>query len=99
MTDVNIAIHLLKLAIQDRYDTAIIISGDSDLLPALTATRELFPSKNLGIVFPIHRSSFSLKNEADFYAKIKEHHLKSSVFPATVTSSTGDSISCPTDWR
>ena len=29
-TDVNIAIQLFKLSIEDKYDKAIIISGDSD---------------------------------------------------------------------
>ena len=34
-TDVNIAIQLFKLAIQDKYDKALIISGDSDLIPSI----------------------------------------------------------------
>ena len=33
MTDVNIATHMIIDAFQDKYDTAILISGDSDLVP------------------------------------------------------------------
>lgn len=35
MTDVNIATQMLSDAYNDRFDTAILISGDSDLVPPL----------------------------------------------------------------
>ncbi len=42
-TDVNIALHLLRDAHQDRFDRALLISGDSDLVPAVRMVRALFP--------------------------------------------------------
>lgn len=42
MTDVNIATHLLTDAFLDIYDTAILISGDSDLVPPIKAVHHLF---------------------------------------------------------
>lgn len=44
-TDVNIAIKLLQEAINDSYDNAIIVSVDSDLIPAIKAVKNLYPTK------------------------------------------------------
>ena len=55
-TDVNIAINLFKGAVQNDYDTAIIISGDSDLIPSIEAIKTIFPVKKFGVVIPIGRS-------------------------------------------
>src|SRR5204862_5243554 len=43
MTDVNIATELLTDAFTDRFDVALIVSGDSDLVPPLRALRSFFP--------------------------------------------------------
>ena len=43
MTDVNIAVELLKDAYDDAFDTALIISADSDLTPPVETVRERFP--------------------------------------------------------
>ena len=42
-TDVNIAVALVEDAVQDAYDTALLISGDSDLRPAIAAVRRVRP--------------------------------------------------------
>jgi uncharacterized LabA/DUF88 family protein len=38
-TDVNIAVALVEDAVRDRYDTALLISADSDLCPALRSMK------------------------------------------------------------
>jgi uncharacterized LabA/DUF88 family protein len=65
-TDVNIAVHLFKLAVSNSYDTAIIVSGDSDLIPAITAVRLAFPSKRVGLALPMGMRSEALKHAVDF---------------------------------
>ena len=45
MTDVNIAVQLLFDAQDNLFDTAIIISGDSDLTPLVRATRDRYPER------------------------------------------------------
>jgi uncharacterized LabA/DUF88 family protein len=52
-TDVNIALRLFELAVQDRYDRAVIVSGDTDLLPAMKAVQRTFPSKKLAFSFQL----------------------------------------------
>lgn len=44
-TDVNIALHILDSAYQNSFDRAVIISGDSDLSPAIRLARKRFPKK------------------------------------------------------
>ena len=40
-TDVNIAIQMLEDAYEDRCDKLILVSGDSDLVPAVIRVRNL----------------------------------------------------------
>lgn len=49
-TDVNIALRLFELAVLDRYDKAVIVSGDTDLLPAVKAVQRTFPAKKIGVL-------------------------------------------------
>jgi uncharacterized LabA/DUF88 family protein len=98
-TDVNIALHLFELAIKDRYDKAIVISGDTDLLPAIKAVRRMFPSKQVGVVIPIGRASEDLKKQTDFHYRMKEKHLISSRYPDLVTLVDGSILACPPNWK
>ena len=45
MTDVNIATQLIVDAFTDQFDTAIIISGDSDLVPPVQSIKLHLPNK------------------------------------------------------
>jgi uncharacterized LabA/DUF88 family protein len=83
-TDVNIAITLLECAIKNEFDAAIIVSGDSDLIPAIEAVKRTFPSKEIGLVVPIGRAAKELIGACDFHMKMKERHLKTSQFPDTI---------------
>jgi uncharacterized LabA/DUF88 family protein len=98
-TDVNIAIQLLEQALKDSYDTAMIISGDSDLLPALRAVKRNYPAKRFGIVIPPGRQAELLKKEADFYRKIKFKHLDSCRMPDSISLGGGNILECPANWR
>ena len=46
-TDVSIAAALIEDAMQDRYDTALLISADSDLCPAIVTMKRLCPEKRI----------------------------------------------------
>lgn len=98
-TDVNIALRLYQLAVQDAYDKAIIISGDTDLLPAIKTVRKDYPGKEIGIVIPIGKRSEDFKNQADFHHKMKEKHLQSSRFDDTITLKDGSTLTCPPSWK
>ena len=66
MTDVNIAVAILEDAYQDAFDTALLISGDSDLCPPLRTIRRLFPRKRIIVAFPPARISTDLRQSLVF---------------------------------
>ncbi|MHB8754957.1 MAG: NYN domain-containing protein [Candidatus Acidiferrales bacterium] len=98
-TDVNIALSLFQLAVADRYDRAVIISGDTDLLPAVKAVRSTFPGKQIGVVIPIGRASEGFKKQADFHYKMRERHLASSRFDDVVMLKDKTLLNCPENWK
>jgi len=98
-TDVNIALRLFQLAVQGRYDKAIIISGDTDLLPAIKAVQTTYPGKLIGVVIPIGRASEDLKKQADFHYKMKDRHLASSTYPDPYMLKDGTPVACPPTWK
>lgn len=97
-TDVNIAIHLFKRAVDDVYDKAYVISGDSDLVPAIKMVKLTFPNKLIGVVIPIGRSAEELKQSSDFHMKMKLKHLISSRFPNDIPLPGSGVLSCPPEW-
>ena len=98
-TDVNIAIYLFKLAIQDKFDKAYIISGDSDLIPSIEEVKTLFPHKQIGVIIPIGRHAEFLKQKCDFHMKIKEKHLKNSILPEIIPLKDNKKLVCPESWH
>ena len=97
-TDVNIAIHLFKLAVQDKYDKAFIISGDSDLIPSIRAVKTTFPNKQIGVIITIGRSAEMLKHTCDLYMKMKKKHLKASTLPDVINIGKDKTLERPQRW-
>lgn len=98
-TDVNIAVRLFQHAFQEKYDKAIIISGDTDLLPAVRAVKSIYPGKGIGVVIPIGRSSEDFKKQTDFHFKMRESHLASSRYPDILKLADGTTLPCPPTWK
>lgn len=99
MTDVNIATALLTDAFQDRFDTAVVVSGDSDLVPPIRAIQALFPQKTVLVAFPPRRFSNALKNLAGQPRTIYEKALLHSQLPDPVVLPNGFPIPRPPHWH
>ncbi len=98
-TDVNIAVQLLKNAHQNNYDKAVLISGDSDIIPAVEAVKQAFPNKQISLVIPINGQARELKQAIGSSMQMKEHHLKTSQLPEKVTLQNGIVLQRPREWR
>lgn len=98
-TDVNIAVTMLKLALMNQYDKGILISADSDLIPALKAIKSVRTSIQMMVVAPVGRSARALSNAADYNRHMKPSHLKRSLLPQIVSLSDGRRLNCPGGWR
>lgn len=99
MTDVNIAIQLLSDAFDDAYDTALVVSGDSDLTTPIRRVRERFPSKRVIVAFPPNRYSSELKRHATGFISIGEDKLRNSQLPDQVVKPDGFVLARPAHWQ
>ena len=97
-TDVNIAVQIVADAAIDKFDKAVIISADSDLIPIIKTVHALCPEKEVGVMFPIGRNSFELRQEADFTRKMKCDRLISCQFPETIKIGK-EIIERPASWK
>jgi uncharacterized LabA/DUF88 family protein len=96
-TDINIAITLLADGVADKFDTALILSGDSDLAPVTTKLKQFCPGKKIGIIVPKGQSAMHLKLHADFFKTIQTRDLKKSLLPEQVIYN-GKLITAPEGW-
>lgn len=94
-TDVNIAVELLKQAHADAFDTAIVLSGDSDLIAALKLVREIYPHKKIAIAIPPGRRAEQLKSAAHFHLKIRADQILQNQLPQTIHLPDGHTIISP----
>lgn len=98
-TDVNIAVNLILDAYKDDYDEAIVISGDSDLVPGIAAVREMFPNKEVRVAFPPTHESAELKKAANGSFLIGRKKLEDSQLPATgLINKYGEPLNKPKEW-
>lgn len=99
MTDVNIAIQLLLDALDDAFDVALVISGDSDLTTSIHRVRQRFPAKRVIVAFPPRRYSSELKRCASGYLSISEDKLRANQLPDSIVKPDGFMLPRPATWR
>ncbi len=97
MTDVNIATEMLMDAMLDKFDVAILVSGDSDLVPPIKAIYEKL-KKNVIVAFPPNRFSHSLKITANGSFLIGKNKLLACQLPSQVVTPKGFILSKPKEW-
>lgn len=85
-TDVSLAVSLLENSINRLYDTALIVSADSDMSPAIRALRRLVPGVRVIAALPPNRRSFGLQAVCDATIPIGMAKVRQSQLPNTVTA-------------
>ena len=60
-TDVAIACKLLELLIRDEADCVVLVTGDTDLIPAIKLAHREYPIKEVLFAFPFLRGNAQLK--------------------------------------
>lgn len=94
-SDVNMAAHLVNDAHLGRYDVAVLVTNDSDLLEAVTIVKGL--GKRVGVLNPHEHASRVLAREATFMKRIRRGTLSTSQFPAAMTNGRGE-FQRPAGW-
>lgn len=92
MTDVNIATQMMIDAFNDKYDMAMLISGDSNLVPPIKAIHYLFENKRVFVAFPPKRHNSSVAIVAKGSMMIGRKKIVDSLFEPEITTRT-DSFS------
>lgn len=98
-TDVNIAVYLFKEALANSYDTAIVMTNDTDLVPAIEGLKSVYPWKKIGVLFPIDRWAKELQDVCDFWRKVERKDLSKSQFPEQVLLPSDIILTRPQSWK
>lgn len=99
MSDVNFAVQLLVDAIEDRYDVALLLTGDSDLATPIRQVLGRFPNKRVVVAFPPRRKSVALQGVASGFLHIGEDKLRRSLLPDSLWTSNGQLLERPRTWH
>jgi uncharacterized LabA/DUF88 family protein len=97
-SDVNLATYLLLDAFDDAFDTAVIVSDDSDLLEPTTLVKGRFGKRLVVIRIRTDRGSV-FRNVADaVYDANRLRYYSQNQFPPSLRSASGRVISKPAGW-
>lgn len=95
-SDVNLAAHLVRDACTKQFDTAVLITNDSDLAEPVRIVRHEI-GLPVGVLSPRPRHSAELQKVATFLKRIRQAQLVSCQFPALLTDAHG-TLHKPASW-
>ncbi|MDZ4820278.1 MAG: NYN domain-containing protein [Planctomycetota bacterium] len=98
-TDAAIATEMVADAFLDRFDVALVISGDTDVVPPIQAIRKLLPSKVIISIFPPDRGNKELKGCVNGYLYLGKNVLRACQLPETIIDTKGRKFLRPAEWR
>lgn len=93
-TDVNIVLQIFEDAVKNKYDDAIIISWDSDIIPVITSVKNTVDWKKFISVLPYHSKWKDIKKACDTFKPMLKEHLEDSLFPVEIEFN-GVTLKCP----
>ena len=97
-TDVAISVKLLELFFTNACDIAVLVTGDTDIAPAVRTAKKLFPSKQIYFGFPYNRKNKELKKLCPGSFNIKDKIYTKHQFPDKVVLASGEIITKPSSW-
>ncbi len=97
-TDVAIATKLFEICHLDQCDTAILMTGDTDLSPAVVTCKRLFPEKLVFFAFPYKRTNAELAEIAPESFSIKLRSCLKCQFADPLVLPDGTKIEKPGVW-
>lgn len=101
-TDVNIALQMLDDAYQGECDRIVLVSGDSDLVPAVNLVKRRHPKIQVVVYVPAtnHKRAAAkeLRDAADRHSTLPTSLFSKAQFPVTLTTKLGAVIRKPISW-
>ncbi len=99
MTDVNIATSIIIDAYKNKYDIAMLVSGDTDLIPPIREVHSIFQHKRVLIAFPPKRHNKVLAIAAKGSFVIGRKNLVASLLEEEIISTSGYKLLIPNSWK
>lgn len=96
-TDVNLATAIVVDASRKESDTSLIISGDSDVAPAVRAAQEVNPALFIAAAFPPRRKSQELQSLMRSSFVIGDRKIRRAMLPDEFTAD-GRTFKRPAKW-
>lgn len=106
-TDVNIALHMLDDVYQSRCNRFVLLSGDSDLVPAIELVLNRLPTAKVNVYIPVPANKAGarersykreLRNVSTTVRALPTQLLPLSLLPDPVVCQDGTTVSMPTAW-
>ena len=97
-TDIAIAARLFEVIHNNKSDTIVLLTGDTDLSPAIKACKSMFPAKTILFAFPYRRYNRELKQLLPSSFKIHAKTYVQHLFPDPLQLPDGRKIYKPTSW-
>jgi len=97
-SDVAIAGKLFELCYSNECETIVMITGDTDLVPAVKLCKQLFPSKRIIIGFPFQRKNKELANIAHGSFVLSPQLIMGNQLPDPCIISAGIEFDMPVGW-
>jgi len=100
-TDVRIATQIINDVYKKRCDITIIVSADSDMLPAIELIRDLNSIHKVFVYFPPLRHSIELSNSCNSVKKLSDYKARfnQSMLPEKITLQNGHILERPLNWK
>lgn len=98
MTDCAIASHMVADAFRDQFDAAVLVGGDTDLVPPVKMIRRWFPEKRITAWFPPVRKNQAVADACHDEGSINGGHLAVAVMPDTIEVAEGVNVERPAQW-
>jgi uncharacterized LabA/DUF88 family protein len=97
-TDVAIAAKVIELAATKQCEAIFLITGDTDVLPAIRAARRLCPPIHIIVGFPYARANQTLREAADRHFEFTLKQYRRWQLPNPITLPNGDLLHRPATW-
>jgi uncharacterized LabA/DUF88 family protein len=96
-TDVALAVKLIDLFLTDSCDTAVLVTGDTDIAPAVRYVIQRHPKKRVCFLFPYRRKNKELAKLGSS-CKISKEQYRKHQFPEVVVLADGTQRVRPPTW-
>lgn len=97
-TDVAIAVEMMRLCLTNEVDTIVLMTGDTDLAPAVRSVIESCPDKQIWFCFPYRRQNKELEKVAHGHFSMKIKQIRKHQFPAIIEHEGSKDIIKPESW-